>query len=75
MDAPCGHRHVPAGEDRTLEEHQMHEEFVSITADTAPAMQQCERGGARIIAVGPPRCGALEGAFREILKCEIFLRC
>lgn len=45
----------------TLEEHEMHREFVSLDAQTAQRINQAKREGRRIIAVGTTTVRTLEG--------------
>lgn len=45
----------------TLEEHEMHAEFVAIDAGTAGRISQAKREGRRVIAVGTTTVRALEG--------------
>ncbi len=46
----------------TLEEHQMHAEFVEITPATSEAIKRAKKEGRRVIAVGTTTVRALEGA-------------
>jgi S-adenosylmethionine:tRNA ribosyltransferase-isomerase len=46
----------------TLEEHEMHGEFVTIAPDTARRINEAKREGRRIIAVGTTTVRALEGS-------------
>jgi len=46
----------------TLEEHEMHREFVSIDAETAARINAAKREGRRVIAVGTTTVRALEGS-------------
>lgn len=62
----------------TIEEHQMHAEFVSITPETAQAINQAKHDGRRVIAVGTTTVRTLEGVARQnvtkFLTCEKKLR-
>ncbi|MBI4598859.1 tRNA preQ1(34) S-adenosylmethionine ribosyltransferase-isomerase QueA [Candidatus Uhrbacteria bacterium] len=49
----------------TLEEHEMHAEFVQIDAGTASRINAAKSEGRRVIAVGTTTVRALEGAARE----------
>ncbi len=46
----------------TLEEHEMHSEFVEVTPETAAIIHAAKREGRRVIAVGTTTVRALEGS-------------
>jgi len=56
-----------------IREHEMHEEFYSINADAAKAIQDARAAGGRVIAVGTTSCRTLESAavqHEEFGPCE-----
>jgi S-adenosylmethionine:tRNA ribosyltransferase-isomerase len=46
----------------TIEEHQMHAEFVTITKETATQINRAKKEGRRVVAVGTTTVRSLEGA-------------
>jgi S-adenosylmethionine:tRNA ribosyltransferase-isomerase len=57
----------------TLEEHEMHSEFVSISAKTAERLNAAKRQGRRVIAVGTTTVRALEGVSLGAFAGEVNL--
>ena len=49
----------------TVEEHRMHAEYYTLTADTAEAINQTKRRGGRVLAVGTTSCRTLESCADE----------
>lgn len=52
----------------TLEEHEMHSEFVTIDSSTAFAINQAKQEGRRVIAVGTTTVRSLEGVCLQMMK-------
>ncbi len=53
---------------QTIEEHEMHAEFVTITPETAQAINQAKQEGRRVVAVGTTTVRTLEGVAKMMLK-------
>lgn len=60
----------PIWEDRTIEEHKMHSEFVEIKSEVAQRINRAKQNGRRVIAVGTTTTRALEGACSASPPCE-----
>jgi S-adenosylmethionine:tRNA ribosyltransferase-isomerase len=52
---------------QTIEEHQMHSEFVTITPETAQAINRAKQESRRVIAVGTTTVRTLEGVAKQMI--------
>ena len=53
-----------------VEEHHMHPEWCSLSAESTATLRQCRAGGGRIVAVGTTSVRALESASNSLLPFE-----
>ena len=56
----------------TLEEHQMHHEWLEVTQDVVDAVTACKARGGRVIAVGTTSVRSLESAAQETGELQAF---